>query len=142
MKTKVVHSRAMQYVPMYMWAQENLSLQSSSINATLNWTLRLRKGLIYIFIVSCEFCMEVKIDLLLCWHFIYFMIHLFTLIAINNTYRYLDDIFNSDNSYFDQMVSDIYPHELQLNKTISWNFSTSFLDLHITINNNSIHTKI
>jgi hypothetical protein len=39
--------------------------------------------------------------------------------AFNNTSRYLDDIFNLDNSYFDQMVSKIYPTELQLNKTNS-----------------------
>jgi hypothetical protein len=41
------------------------------------------------------------------------------IVAFNNTSRYLDDIFNLDNSYFDQMVSDIYPQELQLNKTNS-----------------------
>lgn len=41
------------------------------------------------------------------------------IVAFNNTSRYLDDIFNLDNPYFDQMVSDIYPHELQLNKTNS-----------------------
>jgi hypothetical protein len=46
--------------------------------------------------------------------------------------------FNLDNSYFDQMVSENYPHELQLNKlqlnkTNSWNLSTSFLDLHILL---------
>jgi hypothetical protein len=35
--------------------------------------------------------------------------------AFNNTFRYFDDIFYLDNSYFDQMVSDIYPHELLLN---------------------------
>jgi hypothetical protein len=40
------------------------------------------------------------------------------IVAFNNTSIYLDDIFNLDNPYFDQMVSDIYPHELQLNKTL------------------------
>jgi hypothetical protein len=40
-------------------------------------------------------------------------------LAFKNTFRYLDDIFNLDNSYFDQMVSNIYPTELQLNKTSS-----------------------
>jgi hypothetical protein len=66
------------------------------------------------------------------------------ILAFKNTSRYLDDIFNLDNSYFDQMVSNIYPFptELQLNKTNSWNLTTSFLDLHITIKNNSIHMKI
>ena len=39
--------------------------------------------------------------------------------AFNNTSRYLDDIFNIDNPYFDNLVSSIYPKELQLNKTNS-----------------------
>jgi hypothetical protein len=64
------------------------------------------------------------------------------ILTFNNTFRYLDDIFKLDNSYFDQMVSSIYYTVQQLNKTNSWNLSTSFLDLHITIKNNSIHTKI
>jgi hypothetical protein len=41
------------------------------------------------------------------------------IVAFNDTSRYLGDIFNIDNSYFDQMVSDIYPQELQLNETNS-----------------------
>ena len=32
------------------------------------------------------------------------------------TSRYLDDILNINNVYFDIMVSQIYPSELQLNK--------------------------
>ena len=36
--------------------------------------------------------------------------------AFNTTYRYLDDILNINNFYFDNMVSQIYPSELQLNK--------------------------
>ena len=36
--------------------------------------------------------------------------------AFNTTSRYLDDILNIDNVYFDNMVSRIYPSELQLNK--------------------------
>jgi hypothetical protein len=40
------------------------------------------------------------------------------------------------------MVSDIYRNEIQLKKTNSWNVGTSFLDVHITINNNSIHTNM
>ena len=36
--------------------------------------------------------------------------------AFNTTSRYLDDILNIDNVYFDNMVSQIYPSELQLNK--------------------------
>ena len=34
--------------------------------------------------------------------------------AFNTTLRYLDDILNIDNVYFDNMVSQMYPAELQL----------------------------
>ena len=37
--------------------------------------------------------------------------------AFNSTSRYLDDLLNIDNPYFAQIVSQIYPTELQLNKT-------------------------
>ena len=36
--------------------------------------------------------------------------------AFNTTSRCLDDILNIYNVYFDNMVSQIYPPELQLNK--------------------------
>ena len=36
--------------------------------------------------------------------------------AFNSTPRYLDALLNIDNPYFAQMVSQIYPTELQLNK--------------------------
>ena len=36
--------------------------------------------------------------------------------AFNTTPRYLDAILNINNIYFDNMVSQIYPAELQLNK--------------------------
>ena len=36
--------------------------------------------------------------------------------TFNTTSRYLDDILNINNVYFDNMVSQIYPSELQLNK--------------------------
>ena len=36
--------------------------------------------------------------------------------AFNTTSRYLDDILNINNVYFDNMVSQIYHSELQLNK--------------------------
>ena len=35
--------------------------------------------------------------------------------AFNSTSRYLDDLLNIDNIYFDQMVDRIYHTELQLN---------------------------
>ena len=38
--------------------------------------------------------------------------------ALNTTSRYLDGILDINNVYFDNMVSQIYPSELQLNKPI------------------------
>ena len=36
--------------------------------------------------------------------------------VFNTTFRYLNDILNINNTYFDNMVLQIYPSELQLNK--------------------------
>ena len=38
--------------------------------------------------------------------------------AFKSTSRYLDDLLNIDNPYFEGMVNRIYPSELQLNKAI------------------------
>ena len=57
--------------------------------------------------------------------------------AFNTTSRYLDNILNINNVYFDNMVSQIYPSELQLNKA-----NASFLDLHLSISNDIVSTKI
>ena len=45
--------------------------------------------------------------------------------AFNSTSRYLDDLLNIDTPYFEQMVGQIYPTELQLNKA---NFSGTEFD--------------
>ena len=39
--------------------------------------------------------------------------------AFNSTSRYLDDLLNIDNIYFDQMVDRIYPTKLHLNRANS-----------------------
>ena len=44
----------------------------------------------------------------------------------NCTSRYLEDLLNIDNSYFEQMVGLIYPTELQLNKANSSDTIASF----------------
>ena len=49
--------------------------------------------------------------------------------AFNSTSRYLDDLLNIDNPYFEQMVGQIYPTELQLNKANSSDTEAPFLDL-------------
>ena len=46
--------------------------------------------------------------------------------AFNFTSRYLDDLFNFDHPYFEQMVGQVYPTELQLNKTNSSDTEATF----------------
>ena len=62
--------------------------------------------------------------------------------ALNTTSRYLDDILNIYNVYFDNMVSQKYPSELQLNKANTSDTEAAFLDLHLSISNEIVSTKI
>ena len=62
--------------------------------------------------------------------------------AFNSTSRYLDDLLNIDNPYFEQMVGQIYPTELQLNKANSSNTEAPFLDLNLSITNGTASSKI
>ena len=63
--------------------------------------------------------------------------------AFNSTTRYLDDLLNIDNIYFDQMVDRIYPTELQLNRANSSDTEAPFLDFKsICISNDTFSTKI
>ena len=48
--------------------------------------------------------------------------------AFNSTSRYLDDLLNIDNTFFDSMVNHIYPSKFQLNKANVSDTETSFLD--------------
>ena len=51
--------------------------------------------------------------------------------AFNSTCRYLDDLLNIVNPYFEQMVGQIYPTELQLNKANSSDTQAPLLDLNL-----------
>ena len=62
--------------------------------------------------------------------------------AFNTTSRYWDDILNINNVYFDNMVSQIYPSELQLNKANTSDKEAAFLDLHFSILNDIVSTTI
>ena len=62
--------------------------------------------------------------------------------ALNTTSRYLDDILNINNVYFDNMVSQIFPSELQLNKVNTFDTEAAFLDFHLSISNDIVSTKI
>ena len=52
--------------------------------------------------------------------------------------RYL----NINDVYFDNMVSQIYPSELQLNKANTSDKEAVFLDYHMSISNDIVSTKI
>ena len=61
--------------------------------------------------------------------------------AFNSTSRYLDDIHNIDNPYFEQMVGQIYPTELHLNKANTSDNEAPFLDLNLSITNDIVSSK-
>ena len=62
--------------------------------------------------------------------------------AFNSTSRYLDDLLNIDNPYFDGMVNQIYPPELQLNKANISDTEAPILDLHLSVANGFVSSKI
>ena len=62
--------------------------------------------------------------------------------TFNTTYRYVEDVFNFGNVYFDNMVSQIYSSELQLNKANTSDTEAAFLDLHLSISNDILSAKV
>ena len=62
--------------------------------------------------------------------------------AFNSTSLYLDDLLNIDNPYFEGMVNQIYPPELQLNKANISDTEAPFLDLHLSVANGFVSSKI
>ena len=62
--------------------------------------------------------------------------------AFNSSSRYLDDLLNIDNPYFEQMVGQIYPTELQFNKANSFDTEAPFLDLNLSITNGIVSSRI
>ena len=62
--------------------------------------------------------------------------------AFTTTSRYLDDSLNINNVYFDNMVGQMYPSELQLNKANTSDSEAAFLDLHLSISNDIVSFKI
>ena len=62
--------------------------------------------------------------------------------AFNLTSRYLDDLLSIDNPYFEGMVNQIYPPELQLNKAKTSDTEAPFLDLNLSISNGFVSSKI
>ena len=53
-----------------------------------------------------------------------------------------DDLLNIDNPYFEGMVGRIYPPVSQLNKANASDTKAPFLDLHLSISNGFVSSKI
>ena len=47
-----------------------------------------------------------------------------------------------DNPYFEQMVRQIYPAELHVNKANYFYIEAPFLDLHLSVSNGTVSSKI
>ena len=62
--------------------------------------------------------------------------------ALNSTSRYLDDLLNIDSPYFEGTINRIYPPELQLNKANTSDTEAPFLNLHLSISNGFVSSKI
>ena len=62
--------------------------------------------------------------------------------AFKSTYRQLDDLLNIDNPYFEGMVNHIYPPEQQFNKANIPDTEAPFMDLHWSISNGLVSSKI
>ena len=64
------------------------------------------------------------------------------ILAFNSTSRYLDDLLNIANPYFESMVNQIYLPELQLNKAYVSDTRGPFLDLNHSVSNGFVSSKI
>ena len=62
--------------------------------------------------------------------------------SFNYTSRYLDYILKINKINFENMVSQIYSSDLQLNKVNTSDTEASLLDLHLSISNDIVSTKI
>ena len=85
-------------------------------------------------ILMCTNCAPLVADLFLFGYERDFMLSLSdnnqadTVEGVNSTSIYQDDLLNIDNLYFAQMVSQIYPTELHLNKATPSDTEAPFLD--------------
>ena len=62
--------------------------------------------------------------------------------AFNSASRYLDDLLNIDYPYFEGMVNQIYPPELQFKKTTPSDTEAPFSDLHLSISNSFVFQNL
>ena len=98
----------------------------------LDFALRLYRQIVVIFMSTN--CASLVADLFLFCYKRDFMLSLSGdnksegIEAFNCTPRYLNDILNIDNNFFESVVNHIYPSELQLNKVNVSNTEASFLN--------------
>ena len=59
----------------------------------------------------------------------------------NSASRYLDELLNIDNLYFEGMMGQNDSPELQLNKANASDTEAPFLDLHLSISNGFVSPK-
>ena len=62
--------------------------------------------------------------------------------AFKSTSRYLDDLLNIDKPYFEGMINRFYKPELQLNKANISDTEAPFLNLHLSVSNVFVSSKI
>ena len=62
--------------------------------------------------------------------------------AFSSTSRYLGDLFNIVNNFFDTIVNHICPSGFQLNKANVSDTQAIFLDLQLSISDGFVKTKI
>ena len=62
--------------------------------------------------------------------------------VFNSNSRYLDDLLNIDNLYFEGMVNQIYSPELELNKANTSDTEDPFLNLYLSNSNDYVTSKI
>ena len=61
--------------------------------------------------------------------------------AFKSTSKYLNDLLNIDNPYFEGITNRIYLPDLQLNKANTSDTEAPFLDLHLSISNGFVSSK-
>ena len=62
--------------------------------------------------------------------------------AFNSTSRYLGDLLNIDNNFFDSTVNHIYPSEIRLNKAKVSYTEASVLNLRLSVSDTFVKTEI
>jgi hypothetical protein len=63
--------------------------------------------------------------------------------TFNYSYRYIDNVLSLNNSRFGDYLHRIYPNEIEVKNTTYTQKSTSYLDIHLEINNGGrLKTKL